>query len=194
MVAGCPLFAEEERGRLVESLEPFDLSLDGGHLSSLWAHYRRAMGEGTPVELLDLTTTEFLRVGNRYSWAYEAAFRFEAERLLPQVRCPTLFLVTQGDRLRGKNERAVELTPNAEGRVIDSPYGQYAARDPEGFAREVLAVDLRASGVRSLAAAIAASFGSKARTEAASLAKRHVMRPSPQPISTTSFPAKSIKS
>ena len=124
---------------MAESLEPFEPSLDGGHLSSLWAHYKRAMGEDTPVELLDLSTTEFLRAGSRYSWAYEAAFRFEAERLLPEVGCPTLFLVTQGDRLRDKNERAVDLTPNAEGRVADSQHGQYAARDPEGFAREVLA-------------------------------------------------------
>ena len=64
---------------------------------------------------------------------------FDAEQLLPQVACPTLFLVTEGDMLRDKNERGVALTPHSEGRVIDNPYGQFPLRDPAGFTQEVLA-------------------------------------------------------
>ena len=140
IVMGCPLFSEEERqDRLENYLEPFTPSPDGAHLAWLWSRYQRVWGRDTPVELLHLATAEFLRTGARYDWAYRAAFRFEADRLLPQVTCPTLFLVTQGDMLRPKNERAVALTPHAEGRVIESPHGQYPARDPAGFSREVLA-------------------------------------------------------
>ena len=138
IVLGCPLFSEEERqDRLQNYLVPFKLSPDGDHLSWLWERYQRIWGRDTPVELLHLATTEFLRAGTRYDWAYRAAYFFETEKLLAQVTCPTLFLVTEGDILRDKNERSVSLTTNAEGRVIDNPYGQYPARDPEGFSREV---------------------------------------------------------
>ena len=139
VVVGCPLFNDEERRQRLESyLEPFELSQDGKHLHWVWDHYRQIWADDSSLELLHMASTEFLRVGPRYTWAYQAAFRFEADVILPMVKCPTLYLVTEGDGLRGKNERAVELTPNSRGKVIDSPYGQFAARDPEGFSREVL--------------------------------------------------------
>ena len=140
VVVGCALFSDEERRQRLEPnyLEPFEISLDGSHLSRNWDRNKQILGEDTPLELLHLTMTELVRVGTRYPWGLQAVFKFEGDRLLPKVECPTLFLVTQGDRLRGKNERAVELTPNAEGRVIDRPYQQWPARDPEEFAQEVL--------------------------------------------------------
>ena len=140
VVLGACIFSDEERPWYLESyLEPFEPDPEGGHLSWLWARYQRIWGKDTPAELLHLATTEFLRAGKRYSWAYRAAFTFEAERVLPQVPCPTLYLVTEGDILRSKNEAAVELTPKGEARVIDIPYGQYPARHPEEFSSEVLA-------------------------------------------------------
>ena len=139
VIVGSPLFDDDERqDRLQNYLEPFKPSSDGGHLSWLWSRYQRIWGKDSPAELLHLATTEFLRTGSRYDWAYQAAFRFEADKIFPQLQCPTLFLVTEGDLLRSKNERSVELTPNAEGRVIQNPYGQFPARDPEGFSGEVL--------------------------------------------------------
>jgi pimeloyl-ACP methyl ester carboxylesterase len=139
VIVGSPLFDDDERqDRLENYLEPFKASSDGGHLSWLWTRYQGIWGKDSPAELLHLATTEFLRAGTRYDWAYQAAFRFEADKIFPQVQCPTLFLVTEGDLLRSKNERSVELTPNAEGRVIENPYGQFPARDPESFSREVL--------------------------------------------------------
>ena len=139
VVVGSPLFGEEERRRWLESyLEAFEVSPEGEHLSWLWSRYQRIWGQDTPPDLLHLATTEFLRVGARYDWSYQAAFNFEAEHLLPRVACPTLFLVSQGDILRDKNERSVELTPNAEGLVIEIAHGQLPTRDPEVFSREVL--------------------------------------------------------
>ena len=139
MVVGCPLFEEEERHHLLERyLKTFTPSSDGEHLISVWSRYQRALGSDTPVELLHLLTTELFRTMSRYDWGYRAAFEFELDRLLPKITCPTLFLVTQGDPLRDKNEQAVALTPDAEGRVIDSPHGQFSSRNPEGFTQEVL--------------------------------------------------------
>ena len=139
IVLGCLLLDEEERQRWLNFVEPFPLSPDGSHLAWLWARYQRSWGNDTPVELLHLATTEFLRAGARYYWAAEAGFRFEADNLLPRIACPTLYLATEGDMLRANNERAVALTPDAEGLIIDSPHGQFPARDPEGFTREVVA-------------------------------------------------------
>jgi pimeloyl-ACP methyl ester carboxylesterase len=139
VVIGSPLFGGEERRIwLEEYLEPFSPDSEGEHLSWLWQRYRRIWGVDTSPDLMDLAATEFLRVGSRYHWAYAAAFKFEADRLLPRVACPTLFLITEGDMLRGKNEASVAMTPGAEERVLDKPWGQLPARDPELFSQEVL--------------------------------------------------------
>ena len=140
VVLGCPLYDKEEaQDKLQSYLEPFTLSPDGAHLEWLWSRYLRIWGDDSPVELLNLAAIEFLRTADRYDWAYRAAFQFDMAGALPQVTCPTLFLVSEGDILRNKNEKAVALTPYAEGRIIGSPYGQYPARDPEGFASELFA-------------------------------------------------------
>jgi len=140
VILGCPLYDKEEaQDKLQTYLEPFTLSPDGAHLEWLWSRYQRIWGADSPVELLHLAATEFLRIASRYDWAYQAAFKFEMAQLLPRIACPTLFLVTEGDLLRNRNEQAVALTPHAEGRIIDLPHGQYPIRDPEGFASELLA-------------------------------------------------------
>ena len=140
IVLGCPLLDKEEAQSWFETyIPPFTLSANGAYLEWLWSRYQRIWGRETPVELLHLAVTEFLRTADRYDWGYRAAFGFDAARLLPQVTCRTLFLDTEGDMLRSKNEPSVALTPHAEGRIINSPYGQYPARDPEGFASELFA-------------------------------------------------------
>ena len=140
VVLGCPLYDREEaQDKLQTYLERFTLSPDGAHLEWLWNRYQRIWGADSPVELLHLAATEFLRTAARYDWAYQAAFKFEMAQMLRRITCPTLFLVTEGDLLRKVNEKAVALTPRAEGRIIDIPFGQYPARDPEGFAEELFA-------------------------------------------------------
>jgi pimeloyl-ACP methyl ester carboxylesterase len=142
IVVGAPLFDDADRHQwLVENnyLEPFPLSIDGSHLPWLWARYERIWGKGTPVETLHLATTEFLRVGQHYDWAYKAAFMFDAASLLPKVKCPTLFLVTKGDMLRDRNEAALAMTPNSEEKIIDNPWGQLPHREPQIFADESVA-------------------------------------------------------
>ncbi len=139
IITGALLFNEEERrDRLENYLEPFNLSPDGGHLAWLWARLRRGNGPDAPVELLHFFAAQFLQTASRYDWAFRAAYEFDTERLLPKITCPTLFLITAGDRLSNKNERAVALTSRAEGRVVDKPYGQFATRDPEEYSNEVL--------------------------------------------------------
>ena len=136
---GCPFFnAEDRRQRLEAYAEPLNLSLDGAHLAWVWGYYKERWGEDTPLEFLELAATEVLRVGKRFTWGELAAARFEADRLLPKLQCPALFLATHGDRLRGKNEQAAEVTPDSEVRLIDLPHGQLALRDPDVFAEEVL--------------------------------------------------------
>ena len=139
IVTGALLFSEEEvRDKLENYLVPFNLSDDGAHLAWLWARLRRGCGPDASPELLHFFATEFLQTAARYDWAFRAAYEFDTEHMLPRIACPTLFLITKGDRLRDKNERAVALTHQAEGLVVDNPHGQFSARDPERFAREVL--------------------------------------------------------
>jgi pimeloyl-ACP methyl ester carboxylesterase len=147
IIQGAALFTDADRKKFLVDLnwlEPFPLAQDGSHLKWLWARYKRIWGEDTPVQMLHEVTTEFLRVATRYDWAYKAAFMFDGEKLLPELKCPTLYLISEGDMLRYMNERAVALTPNSEGMVIDNPHGHLHRREPEIFAREICAFLKRA--------------------------------------------------
>ena len=138
IMIGSPLFGEEEGRDWLENYIPtFEIEPKGEHLTWLWDRYRNIWGDDTPPWLFDLATTEFLRTGTRYHWGYRAAFLYRLERALPSVRCPTLFLTSEGDMLRNKNEPSVALTPGAEGHIVEGPHGQFPARRPEEFAQEV---------------------------------------------------------
>lgn len=138
IVIGSPLFGEEEGKEWLENyIPPFEISPGGEHLTWLWDRYRNIWGDDTPPWLFDLATTEFLRTGARFHWGYRAAFLYRLEKALPLVRCPTIFLTSEGDMLRDKNEASVALTPGAEGHVAPGPHGQFPARRPEEFAHEV---------------------------------------------------------
>jgi len=141
IVLGPPIFNEEERNEWLikkKHVEPFQLSSDGSHLSRIWKRYQNRWGADTPPDLLHLATTEFLRSAIRYEWAYRAAFLYNAAKVLPNIVCPTLFLTTEGDALRSNHEKAIELTPTAEGRLLSFPHGQFPLREPRWFSEEIV--------------------------------------------------------
>ena len=139
VVIGSPLFDEEEGRRWIRRhLESFPLAADGSHLHWLWTRYQRIWGEDSPTELLDLATTELLRTSARYEWGYLAAFRYRAAERLPLVKCPVLFLTSEGDMLADKQEASMAVTPDARGELFPSPRGQFPARHPEEFAARIM--------------------------------------------------------
>ena len=136
---GTPLFTKEQGQEMIERTDlGYHASKDGTHLEAAWTYIARFLGDSSD-EYYDVVTRAVIQAGGRFDWAFKAIFTFDLYALLPKVPCPTLYLVTEGDFLRDKNEEAVKLTPKGEGRVLDLPRGELYARHPETFRDEALA-------------------------------------------------------
>ncbi|MCK4784306.1 MAG: hypothetical protein KAV87_11185, partial [Desulfobacteraceae bacterium] len=107
------------------------------HLQWLWERYQRIYGADSPPLLLDDAVVQFLKVGDRYDWAYQAAFRYDPAPALRNLKQPVLFLVAENDLLAYKNEEAIAITPNSRGQVVRGLKGQLHARVPENFTKLV---------------------------------------------------------
>ena len=139
VVGGTLLLTDEEQDFLLTKyLEPMTLSSDGSHLTWAWKRLQAYLNPDALPEQLHHATVDFLRSGTKYDWGFRAAFEFETAEMLPKIKCPTLFMATKGDPFLAKNEDAVALTPRAEGRILDLPFQQLAANDPETYSMEVL--------------------------------------------------------
>lgn len=135
---GTPLFTKEQGQAMIERTDlGYRASKDGKHLEAAWTYIARFLGDSSD-EYYEVVTRAFIQAGGRFDWAFKAIFTFDLYALLPKVPCPTLYLVTEGDFLRSKNEEAVSLTPRGEGKVLDLPRGELYARHPETFRDEVL--------------------------------------------------------
>ena len=138
VLMGVALYTAEERKEMLESwTPPFEPKSDGSHLRWLWERYQRIYGADTPPGLLHSAVAQFLKAGERYQWAYQAAFRYDPAPALKKLMRPVLFLVAENDLLADKNEEAIAITPDSRGQVVPGLKGQLHARVPEYFAESV---------------------------------------------------------
>ena len=136
---GSPLFTKEQGDAMLERTDlGYRVAKDGSHFDAAGKYIARFLGPDASEEYYDVVTRAFIQAGERFDWAFKAIFTFDFHALLPQVPCLTLFLVTEGDFLRSKNEESVALTPKGEGKVLDLPHGELYVRYPETFRDEVL--------------------------------------------------------
>ena len=134
VLMGVALYTAEERKEMLASwAPPFEPKFDGRHLQWLWERYQRIYGADSPPWLLHDAVVQFLKVGDRYDWAYQAAFRYDPAPALRNLKQPVLFLVAENDLLAYKNEEAIAITPNSQGQVVPGLKGQLHARVPENF-------------------------------------------------------------
>ena len=139
IVLGCPLFTKDQGRAMLERVDlGYRVSKDGSHLDAAWSYVSRFLGPDATEAYYDIVTRAFIQAGERFDWAFKAIFQFDLHDLLPRVSCPTLYLVTEGDFLRNKNEESVALTPKGEGKILNLPHGELYARHPETFKDEVL--------------------------------------------------------
>jgi pimeloyl-ACP methyl ester carboxylesterase len=123
MVEGYPIYTPAERARRVAFYgASFEPRWDGGHLLWLWHRYReqylfwpwnapsratRARCDVPDPDFLHAGIVDVLGVGNDYWKPYSAAFRFESEKPIQELRVPTAFLAYPDDSLF----KALELLP-----------------------------------------------------------------------------------
>lgn len=122
---GVALFEGEEREAVLEHYaRPFEPDLDGAYLLRLFQFCRdqylffpwydrtragRRDGGLGSAEDLHAWVTEVMKAATTYHVNYHAAFRWPADRCLPQVQCPTLVTAAANDPLNPASQRLAPL-------------------------------------------------------------------------------------
>ena len=122
---GLPLFNDEEREEFLARFNPpYTPTISGSHLVDLWSRfrdqsvyfpwYRRESATRLDIDLPDAEwlhdgVLDFLRAGDSYPLAYDAAFRHVAEPSLAALTVPTAILAHDDDPLAHYWERLPDL-------------------------------------------------------------------------------------
>lgn len=137
-LTGVALLSDEERAEYLASWTPsIPFDLEGSQFSWAVERYRRIWPDLTPA-MLHLAVLELLRTGNRYDWAYRAAFRHDPTEPLRTAPGRVLLLDPEFDLLADKDAVAMRVRPDAELTVMPGLQGQPHLRDPEAYAAALL--------------------------------------------------------
>lgn len=140
VLSGVPLFGEEERQQFLASWAP-DVAPDADGSQFGWAveRYQRVWGPHVPADLLHLAVVELSRSLGRYSWAYNACFRYDPGPALAALACQVLLLDAEHDMFADRDQQVLDLVRDGRLVVLDGLPGQPHLREPERYARELTA-------------------------------------------------------
>ena len=133
MLYGYPAYTAEERAhRLAHFAPPNPAKDDGSHLQVLW---NRIKGEYPWMDpgLAMLSLRGYIAAGDDFAASYRAVWRHDAPppRKLP---VPTLLLGGTKDRIYFMFERAQQLFPDAQSRVLEGATDFVMYQEPARFA------------------------------------------------------------
>ncbi len=142
-LTGIALLTDEERAEYLAGwTPPVPFDLDGSQFTWAVERYRRIWPDLT-TEMLHLAVIELLRTGDRYDWAYRAAFRHDPTEPLRTVPARILLLDPEFDLLADKDAVAMQIRPDAELTVLPGLPGQPHLRAPEAYAAALVALARR---------------------------------------------------
>ncbi len=145
VLSGIALLDEAERASYLSGwTPPIPVDADGSQFRWAIERYQRIWPELTP-QMLQIAVVEVLRVADRYSWGYQAAFRHDPAVPLAATSLPVLLLDAEFDLLANKDALALKLAQNARLVVLAGLPGQPHLRSPEAYADELLAFALECS-------------------------------------------------
>lgn len=105
---------------------------DGSHLMAAWERYNK-LWRGLDAAARHEAVWTMLSVLDRFNWAYQAAFEYEAVPPLREITCPILTTAAEGEFLEpATRQTAAEL--GLEYHVIEGIPGQPQIRRPEQLA------------------------------------------------------------
>ena len=110
-LSGPTLLSEQQRRDLPESVNPFPIKDDGGHLVQMWGRIH-AKDPEAPRQLIQREVLSALASGDDYQGTYRAVCGQDFAALLPDLECPVLVFAGDEDPLRGGVEPSLELLRN----------------------------------------------------------------------------------
>lgn len=124
---------EEKREYMKTFVEPFKIEPTGEYLATAW-EYLRMIGAAGSVELHNREMIDHLIAHQSMPMAFRAVWSQDVESLYKKVACPLMIMCSEDDVLWPLFERAGEMRPDAERRVVGGADFQ-PDNDPEGVAQ-----------------------------------------------------------
>jgi pimeloyl-ACP methyl ester carboxylesterase len=114
---GCPFHPPEVRkARLADSrYAPMEVKEDGSHLARIWETAKGWSPNADPLSW-HRWVVDYLISGRRD--AHKALFRYEIEKRLPLIQCPTLLIYGTEDIFYGRREQTKNLITDGSTRII----------------------------------------------------------------------------
>jgi pimeloyl-ACP methyl ester carboxylesterase len=136
--SGLSLLTTDEISQFQRILSDPVIDKEGNFLITEWRKRRRRWGVN--VELADILwgTVEQLRVYERFHWALDAVFKYDAASALEKLDCPAFFLTGQYDSLIESDKRAVDCVVTAKLKILQDVGGRLPYLHPQLYAQNVL--------------------------------------------------------
>lgn len=113
ILSGVPYFVGEDRTAAYErNVTPYVLKQDGSHVSDRWKYYSRAIEAGVPLERVQEHYSDAMQSYPNSWQGYHAAFTYESEKRIPNMRQCALLLSTSGSLLE-ETKASLNVYPNA---------------------------------------------------------------------------------
>lgn len=112
-LSGPTLLDDDLRDRLPGLAAAIPASDDGDHLKRMWQRIR-SKDESAPIGIIERETLNAVRLGDRYSTAYDAVIAQDFGTAISRLTCPVLVFAGTGDPLHEQLEATLDLL--ADGR------------------------------------------------------------------------------
>ncbi len=135
---GVPVYSEQDRADRIANWCP-DIEIQSGGEHLMWA-WNKYLDLWPTAPLLDrnMAVIEMLRVLDRYNWAYQQAFKFDAVNRIKTLSCPIRIAAAENEFLfSGSKNLAIDL--NEVFTTFLGLDGAVPLRDPELFSTELKA-------------------------------------------------------
>lgn len=99
VLSACPYTNAERRQAAAQSTHVIDQAApraDGGHLAELWS-MRQPFYPADRIDLMEQFIVDALKAGPRAAEGHRVVDRYEIDKRLPLVRCPTLVITSTAD-------------------------------------------------------------------------------------------------
>lgn len=135
---GTPLYTKEEQAmRLARPHWDRWLEADGGHLSDYFSGRGRMVPEDAPLEGLQWSVLAFFLAGETEWYGHQAAFSYDMETALKEIKVPTFLFAHAGDALSSQTKRASGLRPDFAYQEFPKAYSHIMYDDPKPWADKV---------------------------------------------------------
>ena len=132
--SGMPLLSEARMSDFSARLGLPKVERDGSHLKHVWESRVDNYGGDEDLDQIQMAVAQTLLIYERMHWGLVVVGKYDLRPGLQALRCPTLFLMAEHDRLVPENMAAAAMVKGSVSKVIPGGRPQICWTMPEAYA------------------------------------------------------------